>query len=273
MARAKRRGSDAVFRALADETRRDLLDALRAGPQTTRALVERHPQMSRFGVMDHLRVLEGAGLVIAERNGRDRLNHLNPVPIQRIHDRWTGRFAREVASELIALDAAASGKGRSRQEENTMVTQAPPLMAETLEAEVHIEADAPTVWRALTREIGDWWPHRFRDDVGTVELEPVVGGRFVERFDADGAGALYAIVTYIDPEERVLKISGSMGLKGAAMYVKTYRLEPGGEGTTVRTSASMLGPFGQETVHSYREGGVELLRALKAHVEAPRTEA
>jgi DNA-binding transcriptional ArsR family regulator/uncharacterized protein YndB with AHSA1/START domain len=272
MGRAKRRGSDAVFRALADETRRDLLDALRAGPQTTRALVERHPRMSRFGVMDHLRVLEGAGLVIAERNGRDRLNHLNPVPIQRIHDRWTGRFAREVARELIALDAAASGRGRSRQEEKNMVTQAPPLMADTIEAEIRIEANVSTVWRALTVEVGDWWPHRFRDDVGWVEFEPVVGGRFVERFDSDGAGALYATVTYIEPE-RILKISGSMGLQGAAMYVKTYRLEPAGESTTVRTSASMMGLFSRETVDDYRQGGVELLRALKAHVEAPRTEA
>jgi DNA-binding transcriptional ArsR family regulator/uncharacterized protein YndB with AHSA1/START domain len=266
MGRLERQGDDAVFRALADDTRRDILDALRGGPQTTTALAERHPGMSRFGVMDHLKVLVDAGLIVAERRGRERLNHLNPVPIQRIHDRWTGRFARQVASELIALDAAARGGRASPQQEEIMVTQAPTVTGETIEAEIRIEADAGTVWRALTTEIGEWWPHRFRDDVGTVVLEPVVGGRFFERYDADGGGALYATVTHVEPE-RILKVSGPMGLEGAALYVKTYRIEPDGDATIVRSSASMLGWLPEGTGGNYREGNAETLRILKAYVE------
>jgi DNA-binding transcriptional ArsR family regulator/uncharacterized protein YndB with AHSA1/START domain len=264
MARVVRRGEDGVFRALADETRREILDALRLGPLTTGDLAEQHPSMSRFGVMDHLRVLEDAGLVLVERRGRERLNHLNPVPIQRIHDRWTGRFARELAEELISLEGAVSRRG-GPPKESDMVAQMPGVMVETIEAGIDIAADASRVWAALTTECGDWWPHRYREDSVGVHLEPVVGGRFLERFDGEGAGALYATVIYVEPP-RVLKVMGTMGLEGAAIYVKSYRLEPRGEVTTVRTSASMLGSFTDETLHGYREGNREVLAALQAHV-------
>jgi DNA-binding transcriptional ArsR family regulator len=105
MTRIERHGDDAVFRALADETRRSILDELRQGARSTGELAARQPAMSRFGVMDHLAVLVEAGLVVVERRGRDRLNHLNPIPIRRIHDRWLGQFAADVADELIALEA------------------------------------------------------------------------------------------------------------------------------------------------------------------------
>jgi DNA-binding transcriptional ArsR family regulator len=94
---------DEVFKALADPTRRELLDRLfeRDG-QSLSALEERLP-MSRFGVMKHLRVLEEAGLVTARRRGREKLHFLNPVPIRLIHDRWVGKFARPWASALSEL--------------------------------------------------------------------------------------------------------------------------------------------------------------------------
>lgn len=109
MGRIERHGDDAVFRALADATRRSILDELRRGPQSTGELTERHPAMSRFGVMDHLAVLVEAGLVVVERRGRDRLNHLNPVPIRRIQERWLNGIAAGVADELLALEAATTG--------------------------------------------------------------------------------------------------------------------------------------------------------------------
>jgi DNA-binding transcriptional ArsR family regulator len=94
---------DEVFKALADPTRRELLDRLheRDG-QSLRALEEALP-MSRFGVMKHLRVLEEAGLVTTRRSGREKLHFLNPVPIRLIHDRWVGKYAEPWASALSGL--------------------------------------------------------------------------------------------------------------------------------------------------------------------------
>ena len=94
---------DAVFKALADPTRRGLLDALfESDGQTLSALEGRLP-MTRFGVMKHLRVLEEAGLVTTRRNGREKLHYLNPVPIRLIHDRWVSKFAEPWAATLSAL--------------------------------------------------------------------------------------------------------------------------------------------------------------------------
>ncbi len=94
---------DAVFKALADPTRRDLLDALFAEDgQTLTALEERVP-MSRFGVMKHLKVLEEAGLVVTRKRGREKLHHLNPVPIRLIQDRWVSKYAEPWAAGLIEL--------------------------------------------------------------------------------------------------------------------------------------------------------------------------
>jgi uncharacterized protein YndB with AHSA1/START domain len=96
-------GVDAVFRALADPTRRRLLDELfRRDGQTLRALGERST-LTRFGVMKHLRVLEEAGLLTTRRRGREKLHFLNPVPIRLVHDRWVGKFAEPWAALLSGL--------------------------------------------------------------------------------------------------------------------------------------------------------------------------
>src|ERR671934_1745433 len=96
-------GMDTVFRALADPTRRGLLDELfRSDGQTLGALEARLP-MTRFGVMKHLRVLEDAGLVVTRRRGREKLHFLNPVPIRLIHDRWIDKYRECHVSALIDL--------------------------------------------------------------------------------------------------------------------------------------------------------------------------
>ncbi len=97
---------DAVFKALASPTRRALLDALRDRPQTTGDLCARLPALDRCTVMQHLNILENAGLVVAVRKGRERWNHLNAVPIKRIHDRWIGPYAAHAADMLDRLEAA-----------------------------------------------------------------------------------------------------------------------------------------------------------------------
>src|SRR5216684_7526931 len=94
---------DAVFKALADPTRRSLLDELfREDGQTLSALVG-HFEMTRFGVMKHLAQLEEAGLVVTKRRGREKLHFLNPVPIRLVHDRWVSKYAEPWTSALSGL--------------------------------------------------------------------------------------------------------------------------------------------------------------------------
>jgi DNA-binding transcriptional ArsR family regulator len=94
---------DAVFKALADPTRRSLLDELFARDgQTLTELQERLP-MSRFGVMKHLKVLQEAGLVTTRRRGREKLHYLNTVPIRLIHDRWVSKYAEPLAAAISDL--------------------------------------------------------------------------------------------------------------------------------------------------------------------------
>jgi len=101
---------DRIFKALADASRRYLLDLLFARDGQTLTELESQLEMTRFGVMKHLRVLEGAGLVITRWSGREKLHFLNPVPIRVIHDRWIHKYAEHQVSALAQLKAELEGK-------------------------------------------------------------------------------------------------------------------------------------------------------------------
>jgi DNA-binding transcriptional ArsR family regulator len=94
---------DRVFRALADPTRRFLLDRLFTRDGRTLTELESELEMTRFGVMKHLRVLEDADLVITRRSGREKLHYLNPVPIRLIHNRWIDKYTEHQVSALVDL--------------------------------------------------------------------------------------------------------------------------------------------------------------------------
>ena len=101
---------DRVFKALADPTRRHLLDRLFERDGRTLTELESELDMTRFGVMKHLRLLEEAGLVVARRQGREKLHFLNPVPIQLIHDRWIDKYTARQVSALADLKTELEAK-------------------------------------------------------------------------------------------------------------------------------------------------------------------
>jgi uncharacterized protein YndB with AHSA1/START domain len=122
---------DEVFKALADPTRRGLLDELfREDGQTLRALQERLP-MTRFGVMKHLKQLEEAGLVVTRRRGREKLHFLNPVPIRLVHDRWVSKYAEPWAAGLSEIK-------RTLEEPMEKIF------------EIYIKTTPDRVWQAIT---------------------------------------------------------------------------------------------------------------------------
>ena len=94
---------DAVFKALADPTRRFLLDLLFERDGRTLTELESGVEMTRFGVMKHLKVLEEAGLVVATKQGREKLHFLNPVPIRLVHDRWIDKYTERQVTALADL--------------------------------------------------------------------------------------------------------------------------------------------------------------------------
>jgi uncharacterized protein YndB with AHSA1/START domain len=123
---------DEVFKALADPTRRSLLDELfKTDGQTLSALDRRLP-MTRFGVMKHLKVLEEAGLVVTKRRGREKLHFLNPVPIRLVHDRWVSKYAEPWAATL-------SGLKRNLEED---------VMEKVFE--IYIKTTPERLWEAIT---------------------------------------------------------------------------------------------------------------------------
>jgi len=101
---------DLVFKALADPTRRLLLDRLFERDGRTLTELESEVDMTRFGVMKHLRLLENAGLVVTRKSGREKLHFLNPVPIRQIHDRWIDKFTERQVTALVDLKTELENK-------------------------------------------------------------------------------------------------------------------------------------------------------------------
>lgn len=101
--------NDIIFKALANGLRRRILDALKDDPQTTGALAERFSEVDRCTVMQHLKVLEEADLILVERRGRERWNHLNPLPIHDIHERWIGPYAAYAVEKLSRFKSELEG--------------------------------------------------------------------------------------------------------------------------------------------------------------------
>jgi len=112
---------DAVWKALADPTRRAILDLLREGPKTTTVIVQAFPHLTRFGVMKHVEVLRQAGLINTREDGRQRINSLNAVPIRKIYERWVSRYSEFWSDHLLRIqdDVPASRPERGPQDPPT----------------------------------------------------------------------------------------------------------------------------------------------------------
>jgi uncharacterized protein YndB with AHSA1/START domain/DNA-binding transcriptional ArsR family regulator len=165
---------DAIFRALADPTRRSLLDELfKEDGQTLSALEARLP-MTRFGVMKHLKVLEEAGLVVARRRGREKLHFLNPVPIRLVHDRWVSKYAEPWAAGLSDL--------KHDLEEKTMEKV----------FEIYIKTTPDRLWQAITDPEmrsrysfgiavnSDWTPGSTYEGAASASASAIVAGENLE---------------------------------------------------------------------------------------------
>jgi uncharacterized protein YndB with AHSA1/START domain/DNA-binding transcriptional ArsR family regulator len=174
-----------VFRALADPSRRLLLDSLfGADGQTLGELAAQLPGMTRFGVMKHLRILETAGLVTSRKVGRERLHYLNPVPIRLIHDRWIGKYAEVWAGALADLKVHLEGAAMERP---SHVFQ------------VYIRTTPEQLWQAITDpDFTERYFHRGRAESAWQAGGPV-------RYWIDGELAVEGAIIDADPPRRLVQ--------------------------------------------------------------------
>lgn len=246
-----------VWRALADPTRRALLDRLRGRPRTTGDLAAGFPQITRYAVMKHLSVLVEAGLVTVERRGRQRLNHLDAVPLRAAYERWMAPYAEQHAVAALRLRDAVQTRQEAEMDTSTVLTG-----AIDLRTEIDIAAPRAKVWESLLR-FGEWWPHRHRAD-GAVTLEPWPGGRFTETWD--GGGALWGTVTRVDAGS-LLAVSGAMAMGEPVCGAWTWELADAAGDTRLTSTHRAFGLVGEQHGRDYGDGWGEVLAALKGHVE------
>jgi uncharacterized protein YndB with AHSA1/START domain/DNA-binding transcriptional ArsR family regulator len=236
---------DAVFRALADPTRRGLLDELyREDGQTLTALEARLP-MTRFGVMKHLKVLEEAGLVVTRRRGREKLHFLNPVPIRLVHDRWVSKYAEPWAATLSGL--------KHRLEDRSMEKV----------FEIYIKTTPERLWDAITDPgqrahynfgVGvrsDWTPGSRYEATHPEAPVPLWDGENVE----------------VDPPRRLVQSyhahwSDAAEAEGASRV--TWEIEPVGDSCRLTVVHDQLREAAADEIHG---GWPMILSGLKTWLE------
>ncbi len=239
-------GEPDLWRALASPWRRRLLDLLRDGPATTGALAGQIPELSRFAVMQHLGVLTDAGVVIVERRGRDRYNHLNPVPLREWYERWVQPMADADSAGLLSLRRTVETG------EHAMPVVTEPVRTVRLAYELRIHAPAQRVFEVMTRQSLDWFPHTYGGDrVRRVVLEPRVGGQHYEDW-GDDRGHLYGQVTAYDPP-RAWATRGRLS-PGTIMDTEYELTEEAGV-VTVRVTKVAVGPISEQEAAGIAEFG------------------
>jgi uncharacterized protein YndB with AHSA1/START domain len=236
---------DAVFKALADPTRRSLLDELfREDGQTLHALEERF-EMTRFGVMKHLKQLEDAGLVVTKREGREKLHFLNPVPIQLVHDRWVSKYAEPWASALSGL---------KQRLENPMEKV----------FEIYIKTTPERLWEAITDpELRSTYNFGAR-----VTSDYTPGARYEMTAGPDGSFALgEGEILEADPPRRLVQTMTALWsdeVKSEGSSRVTWEIEPVGDSCRLTVTHDQLREGANDELYG---GWPMILSGLKTLLE------
>lgn len=255
-----------IWKALGDPTRRGILDQLAQGPRTTGTLADSFPDLSRFAVMKHLGILEDAHLIIWRKQGRERWNSLNAVPLRQLYERWVSHLEDAHAASLTQLGRLAEATTpRTKIEGETKMTDS--IRSFDISQEHQIAADPGTVWDILTTRIGEWWrePYRMFDNNDRITLDLKPGGLLVET-NADGDLGVWGTVTRIKPGAMV-ELSGSCSMPGAVWGTFTFSVEPDRDGTTVSLHHVAIGTMSDRQGAGYNQGWETMLLNLKAIAE------
>lgn len=255
-----------IWQALADPTRRLLIDRLADGAKTTSQLCEGVP-MSRFGVMKHLGILERAGLVIARRHGRLRFNHLNAAPLHALQARWLSPRAAGLAAAINDFGATMEGSDMDMAGSDSVAASGVVDVA----LEWPVAASVQRVWQALFDQPGRWWPadHRALGTDSSLAFEARLGAELRE--EKGGQGLAWYRVMALDPQ-RSVDLVGHLASRygGPATSLLHIELVPGeAEGSCVlKLTDSVFGRIGPGLRASLTEGWQGIVgRGLVEHVE------
>jgi uncharacterized protein YndB with AHSA1/START domain len=205
--------------------------------------------------MQHLEVLVDAGLVVVRRQGRQRFNHLNAVPLREVYERWVGEIAGATAEEMLAL--------RRHIERGSPMSE---IRTVRVENEIRFKATPERVFAAMTTESLQWFPHTYGEDrvVGIV-CEPRAGGLLREDW-GDGHGHVYGVFQVWDPPH-TYTTRAWLGL-GVMLDTETT-ITADGDGTVLKVSKVAVGPLTEDEAAGIRKyGGLDNFEsALRAWIE------
>jgi len=237
---------DTIFKALNDPTRRALLDSLRRSDGQTLGELEEHLEMTRFGVMKHLRLLEEAGLIVTVKRGRFKHHYLNPLPLQELVDRWVAPFLRPQVQAVSDL--------KTRLERETRMGK-PDFMMQTF-----IRCTQDALWAALT-EADQMAAYHFMCNEVRGDAAP---GNVTAFIKPDGEAMLRQVTTEMDPKTRLAMTFEPlfMGPEAPKSHM-VYLIEPQGETCKLTIEHYDIAP-GQE---GFGEGWARLAASLKSYLE------
>jgi uncharacterized protein YndB with AHSA1/START domain/DNA-binding transcriptional ArsR family regulator len=243
-----------VFKALADPNRRLLLDRLQERDGQTLLELQGYLPMTRFGVMKHLKILEEAGLIATRKAGREKLHHLNPVPIQQVYDRWVSKYSKPWAKALLGLKYA--------MEDTSVVSTAVETTSRVLQ--VYIKTTPERLWEAIT----DGAITKLYFFGSTVESTWEIGSR-VRHLNADGTSMLEGDVLEYDPPRRLVTTFIPRWKEGdEPTYASkvTYEIEQAGDSCKLVLTHDDL-KVGTSDAGDVFEGWSRVLSGLKTYLE------
>jgi uncharacterized protein YndB with AHSA1/START domain/DNA-binding transcriptional ArsR family regulator len=222
---------DAVFKALADPTRRSLLDELFARDGQTLGELEQRLPMTRFGVMKHLKLLEQAGLVATRKRGREKLHFLNPVPIRLVHDRWVSKYAEPWAATLTGLKQRLEEEVPmdAQTDNDTPAGGKRPWTAEPSDKvfEIYIKTTPERLWQAITDN-----DMRQKYSFGVGIRSDWTPGSQIETLRPDGGALGEGEILEVDPPRLLVhsfRALWSDDVKGEGTSRVTWEIEPVGD--------------------------------------------
>ncbi len=243
---------DLIFKALADPSRRKLLDQLNRQDGQSLSELEQYLEMSRFGVMKHLRLLEEAELITTEKVGREKHHYLNPVPIQLVYDRWVRKYAQSVTSQLADL--------KYQLENNSMNDTV------THRYQIYIQTTQEKLWDALTN--GAITPSYYFGT--TVQTDWQVGSDY--RYVGQNGTLLDGKIIEIDPPNKIVQTFNARWEPEAEAVGEskvTWLIEP--EGAACRLTLIHEDLADVPYVEGFLDGWSRIMSSLKTVLETGET--